>query len=834
MTAPTLYVRKARREDIDTIYKWRYETAAWLAEKYGTDQWSTEYPREKLEHWVDRGETYMVSLEPDGEPIATITSSSEGDPELWTPEELAEPARYVSKANVVREQAGRGIGATLLAWTRHKAAEEGAKCVRIDVWTTNTRLQAFYRQLGFEHLRTVPVTSTGSGALFEVTARTSKGLQVVQTDGGLHQGHTGARKDQLANEGEPVSMPDDVIDAYNAIAGSTERFKREVEEIVRSYRHTWDVLGELLQNGIDAIHRQSLTSPDNYEGRIRIEIDSNNLTVAVHDNGCGLTQSQIPKALAPSGSFKTLGQDYGYKGFGLTFACFASQRFTIDTLSSGLRSRVSMTGAIDWLSDKSSSPERPPTLDWEHQGQSADGESGTTIQVQLDAGNYQAKFGAIAALDGMFEWATVPKSLEYVLRTRTAVGCTARLFGRQPQVPIIIEVSIDKGSDFNVPYGYLLPDESIYVLGAYYSDIDAYVSRFTDGTLSRDAKKFRGLRYNVMQQEVGTLRKVPFDAVIFVCGRTGMTRLAREFDIESQVSELKLSTGVQLALGGMPTGISIEDWESRGSFEQRFFILVDADLGLSDQLDSGRKGISRYFAQLIVQRLEDLIGERQFGGDKQVSLRKLSQNMSEPGADPTSDLSNIADIVDQRRSQPRLALQDLTVQRHPVDENEVIALFFELCARDLIRGYRLVYLTQFYKYDAAFEFKVPLSEDILFDPADPARNPLGLGNAARDRMAEGDNTFEWRDRKGSTWIVTEFKPKVEDLLGNATQRVEDIELLVTWDFNKESLAKKEALLEELTPQERRLHGITHRLTYEGYDCDCIVLSEVIRIATSGR
>jgi hypothetical protein len=109
MDTPTLYVRKARREDIDTTYKWRHETAAWLAEKYGTDQWSTDYPREKLEHWVDRGENYMVSLEPDGEPIATITSSSEGDPELWTPEELAEPARYVSKANVVRDQAGRGI-----------------------------------------------------------------------------------------------------------------------------------------------------------------------------------------------------------------------------------------------------------------------------------------------------------------------------------------------------------------------------------------------------------------------------------------------------------------------------------------------------------------------------------------------------------------------------------------------------------------------------------------------------------------------------------------------------------------------------------------------------
>jgi GNAT superfamily N-acetyltransferase len=100
--------------------------------------------------------------------LTIVVASSEGDPELWTPEELAEPARYVSKANVVRDQAGRGIGATLLEWTRQKAAENGAKVVRIDVWTTNERMHDFYRRLGFQYLRTVP--DTNSGALFEIDA----------------------------------------------------------------------------------------------------------------------------------------------------------------------------------------------------------------------------------------------------------------------------------------------------------------------------------------------------------------------------------------------------------------------------------------------------------------------------------------------------------------------------------------------------------------------------------------------------------------------------------------------------------------------------------------
>lgn len=178
MTAPTLYVRRARREDIDTIYEWRHETAVWLAKTHGTDQWSVPYPRSIIENWVDRGETFMAALEPDGQAIATITSSSEGDPKLWTPDELARPARYVSKANVVRAQANRDIGATLFAWARHLASEAGAEVMRIDVWSTNEKLQDLYRRRGFRYLRTVP--GTNSGALFEMPSARHPGLPVIE------------------------------------------------------------------------------------------------------------------------------------------------------------------------------------------------------------------------------------------------------------------------------------------------------------------------------------------------------------------------------------------------------------------------------------------------------------------------------------------------------------------------------------------------------------------------------------------------------------------------------------------------------------------------------
>lgn len=175
---PTLYLRTAVPADAGLILAWRRATAEWLAATHGTDQWSTPYDWGKVEGWVREGYTFMAALEPDGEPVATITSTPGGDPALWTADELLVPARYLNKANVTREYAGLGIGACLIAWATTRAAKAGVDLIRIDVWSTNRRLQDYYRQMGFQHLRTVP--NTVSGALFELPATVTPDLPVVE------------------------------------------------------------------------------------------------------------------------------------------------------------------------------------------------------------------------------------------------------------------------------------------------------------------------------------------------------------------------------------------------------------------------------------------------------------------------------------------------------------------------------------------------------------------------------------------------------------------------------------------------------------------------------
>ncbi|MBN1171799.1 MAG: GNAT family N-acetyltransferase [Micromonosporaceae bacterium] len=177
---PTLHLRTAVPSDVDVLLAWRREIAAWITQTIGSDQWSTPYPRERLAMWIDRGETAMVSLSPDSDPIATITASTWGDPELWTDEELKVPAHYLYKLSVLRPYAGQGIGECLIAWARDLAAKAGSHVVRCDVWSSNMKLKTYYERQGFRYLRTEP--DVNSGALFEIQATRIDGLPIVDKD----------------------------------------------------------------------------------------------------------------------------------------------------------------------------------------------------------------------------------------------------------------------------------------------------------------------------------------------------------------------------------------------------------------------------------------------------------------------------------------------------------------------------------------------------------------------------------------------------------------------------------------------------------------------------
>ena len=161
-------LRCATYEDLDAVLKFRDEAARWIAAT-GSDQWQSAWPTpdqktELIAESIRAQETWMLWI---GDSRAgTVAVDEYADPALWTPVERAEPAYYVHRLIIARAYGGKGLGAAILNRCCDCAARNEKRWVRVDVWTTNYRLQEYYLNQQFKHVRTI-CSEYPSGALFQ-------------------------------------------------------------------------------------------------------------------------------------------------------------------------------------------------------------------------------------------------------------------------------------------------------------------------------------------------------------------------------------------------------------------------------------------------------------------------------------------------------------------------------------------------------------------------------------------------------------------------------------------------------------------------------------------
>jgi GNAT superfamily N-acetyltransferase len=129
------------------------DAAEWLRTSKATDQWATPWPdragqHERILNDLLKGKTWLVW---DGTTAAaTITIDTEeplgpNEQPVWPPNRRGESALYLRRLVVNRKYAGRRLGAGLLDWAADMARRDGgATLIRIDVWTTNVDLHAYY------------------------------------------------------------------------------------------------------------------------------------------------------------------------------------------------------------------------------------------------------------------------------------------------------------------------------------------------------------------------------------------------------------------------------------------------------------------------------------------------------------------------------------------------------------------------------------------------------------------------------------------------------------------------------------------------------------------
>jgi GNAT superfamily N-acetyltransferase len=170
----TMRIERARntRRNRKAVLRLIDEASAWLRTK-DTDQWAEPWPdRKKRDERVRRDladrKTWIVW---DGKtPAATVTIADAANPLVWEGCEcdVTEPAVYVHRLVTAREYGGRGLGTEMIDWAGMRGYRlNGAKWIRIDVWTSNTGLHQYYKMGGFEPCGYCADPDYPSGALFQ-------------------------------------------------------------------------------------------------------------------------------------------------------------------------------------------------------------------------------------------------------------------------------------------------------------------------------------------------------------------------------------------------------------------------------------------------------------------------------------------------------------------------------------------------------------------------------------------------------------------------------------------------------------------------------------------
>jgi GNAT superfamily N-acetyltransferase len=151
MTRWPLLLCPASERDLGVIVQLIEDAAKWLRTK-NTDQWARPWPNR-----TGRDSRILGDLRRDrtwigwdgATPAATITTDTDENPG-WPKPWRYDPAIHVHRLVVGRPYAGVGLGAELLGWAGGTGRRDhGAAWIRVDAWTTNHGLHAYYMRQGF-------------------------------------------------------------------------------------------------------------------------------------------------------------------------------------------------------------------------------------------------------------------------------------------------------------------------------------------------------------------------------------------------------------------------------------------------------------------------------------------------------------------------------------------------------------------------------------------------------------------------------------------------------------------------------------------------------------
>jgi GNAT superfamily N-acetyltransferase len=148
--------------DIDDVLDILEDAARWLASR-GINQWPTDgFPRDLVAGDIARGEVYIARS--DRRALGTFTL--QWSDELFWPG-ANEAAGYIHRIAVRRD--ARGLGIELIKFAERVTAATGRKLLRLDCFSGNDALCAYYERAGFVRRADIEIDPRDDGTVPEST-----------------------------------------------------------------------------------------------------------------------------------------------------------------------------------------------------------------------------------------------------------------------------------------------------------------------------------------------------------------------------------------------------------------------------------------------------------------------------------------------------------------------------------------------------------------------------------------------------------------------------------------------------------------------------------------
>lgn len=581
------------------------------------------------------------------------------------------------------------------------------------------------------------------------------------------------------------------------------QIRSNIERIISSYRHVWDIYTELLQNSADAIIENF--GEDNIgKGKIELEIFTKERKIIITDNGIGIEESEISKILVTGKSLKrerNVGK-FGFMGYGFTFVAFKSEHLKIESIKNKLKSSRTYKDLYKFVYSDSDIPNSEEEESG-YEAQKVSDENGTKITIQFPQ-RFPDEEVVEEALAATFRIAESDEMIRAVLRTRSIVGMLDPVFSKSDCFEFSLKIN---NRPVEVKTGYLTIRE--VVKSVLNSDSQSY-DRLTQyetlvqatsvlPTTAQDlARKAIVLEEKIDSIKIGKRNPLEARVIISATSKSHINQFNERFRNQNEMSfDFELQHGLWLSICGMPVGICLDSFDHSNYLP--YTVIVDIkDKSIRKELDAGRKGISAYRMKQIADTVLEILKETNFIKYRRYIVGGSDSRISDPFYEPRKELSD--------KLKNKLWFDSHLTQKYfpPLEEQEVISLFVELVAKGVLKGYYLKVLSGYQVYDGLYEYSLEQAEEVEYS----GKNQLGISK----------NIFNSKGGSLKKEILIEFKKDFIEIYRDINTNKKDIshiDILVCWniDFdNKEKLQKgKGDVLMEKDVTTNVFYGATHQL-----------------------